>query len=176
MKQSMCTHLMLTALMPTLLLTADHEQAAGQLCTPPNADTCEAHRLQDRSTASQQRAELGLRNPRSHHESLQGYTVQLGAHDYVASRAQLHWGSTHAGVRNCLQLLERQTERHRLEGVQVMHHELTTLSQHHDGCGVIVLIDGGFGGHQGPPLDRPKPGYAVGLEVAVCVTLQKRSF
>jgi len=113
---------------------------------------------------------------RSHPESLQGDAVQLGAQDYMASRTQLYWGSTHTDVCHCLQLLERQAERHRLEGVEVMHHELTPLCQHHDGCRVIVLIDGGFGGDQGPPLDRPKPGYAVGLEVAMCVSLQRRSF
>ena len=119
--------MMQAALMPTHLLTADHEQTAGQSWTPPSADTCHAHRLRSGSTASQQRAELKTQNPRSHPESLQGDTVQLGAHDYVASGTQLHWGSTDTGVCDCLQLLERQAERHRLKGVEVMHHELTPL-------------------------------------------------
>ena len=168
----MCTHLMQASLVPTHLLTADHEQPAGQLCTPPSANTCHAHGLRGGSIASQQRGELKFQNSRSHPKSLQGDTVQLGAHNYVASWTQLHWGGAHAGVCDCLQLLERQTERHRLEGLQVMHHQLTTLCQHHDGCGVIVFVDGGFWGHQGPPLDRPKPGYAVGLEVAMSMALQ----
>ena len=70
-----------------------------------------------------------------------------------------------------LQLLEGQAQGHRLEGGQIVHHELTALCQHHDGGGVIVLIDGGLRGYQGPPLHRSKPGDAVRLGVLAGMTL-----
>ena len=91
-------------------------------------------------------------------EALQGEAVWL-------SQALQGSGGAEAGVSEGLQLLEGQADRHRLEGGQVMHHELAPLCQDHDGCGVIILIDGGFRRDLGPALNSPKPGDGVSLEM-----------
>ena len=90
--------------------------------------------------------------------------MQLGCRLQASIRIYFSSRGTHAAVGDRLQLLERQAERHGLEGVEVVHHELTPFCQHHDGCGVIKFVDGGLGGDEGTALDRPKPGDAVRQE------------
>lgn len=52
-----------------------------------------------------------------------------------------------------------------------MHHQLAPFCQDHDGCWVLILVDGRLGGHLGPALDRPKPGDAMTLKVVLVMVL-----
>lgn len=97
--------------------------------------------------------------------------MKLGSRLKASTRSRLCGRGAHTAVGDGLQLLQRQAEGHRLEGGQVMHHELAPLCQHHDGTGVVKLIDGGLGRDQGPALHSPEPGNAVGLEAGACLRL-----
>lgn len=83
-------------------------------------------------------------------------------------------GCNQAGVRDSLQLLEGQADRYRLEGVEVVHHQLAPLCQDHDGCWVFILVDGGLGWDLGPALHAPKPRDAVALEIVGLLILHAR--